>query len=633
MKIAYVATNWDFSRENGVTKKIAAQIKIWDTLGAETKLFALSLSNTIWEGLDPIPKEIICSPKTRPSFWQAVKIRDFIKAWQPDIVYWRFSIGYPALGSLMSSFPTILEINTYDIGELIASLPQSWLSLLYQIISRNWVFRKVHGAVFVTQEIADHFRKYPISQIVISNGIDLSSPHSLNTKDPNLPIQLVLISSDAVPWQGVDKLISLAHSFPKWKFEIIGKVKIDTQIPNNVILRGLLDQTEYDHIMTQSDIGIGHLSLYKNNMEEACPLKVREYLSYGLPCIIGYRDTDFPDGSPFILRLPNTPDNVQNHLSEIEDFATSWKNKRVNQKEIMCLDLGFKEKQRINFFQQVIDSFSVKSETEGRFKFGKNWQSYAADSLTDQQIQNAVKSLRQMLRVEDLQGQVFMDIGCGSGLSSLAACLLGAEKVIAFDYDYLAVQASIDLRNKANITEDKWYITQGNVLDQEFLSTFGKVDVAYAWGVLHHTGNMWEALNAVVACVKPGGLLAIAIYNNVEKGLLNSARWWHIKRLYNQVPAFVQKMIELGYLCYFITGSLLVFRNPIEIILRRRDPEWRGMDFWHDLKDWVGGYPFEYATAGEVLMHIKDKFADFNLVYLDTHDGHQNNQFTFRKSI
>lgn len=362
MKIAYVATNWDFSRENGVTKKIAAQIKIWDTLGAETKLFALSLSKTIWEGLDPIPKEIIYSPKTRSSFGEAPKVRELIKAWQPDIVYWRFSIGYPALGSLMSSFPTILEINTYDIGELMASLPQSWLSLLYQIISRNWVFLKAHGAVFVTQEIADHFRKYPISQIVISNGISLSSIHPLSTRDPYSPIRLVVISSDVVPWQGIDKFISLAHSFPEWKFEIIGKVKIDTQIPNNVTIHGLLGQTEYECILTQTDIGIGPLSLYNKNMEEACPLKVREYLSYGLPCIIGYRDTDFPDGSPFILRLPNTPDNVQNHLSEIENFVTSWKGKHISRKEIMCLDLEFKEKQRIKFFQRVLDLDPVKSE-------------------------------------------------------------------------------------------------------------------------------------------------------------------------------------------------------------------------------------------------------------------------------
>jgi 2-polyprenyl-6-hydroxyphenyl methylase/3-demethylubiquinone-9 3-methyltransferase len=142
---------------------------------------------------------------------------------------------------------------------------------------------------------------------------------------------------------------------------------------------------------------------------------------------------------------------------------------------------------------------------------------------------------------------------------------------------------------------------------------------------------MWEALNAVVACVEPGGLLAIAIYNHVEKGLLNSVRWWQIKRFYNRVPTFAQKIMELGYLCYFILGSLLVFRNPIKIISSRTEPEWRGMDFWHDLRDWVGGFPFEYATAGEVFMYVKKKYADFNLVYLDKHDGHQNNQFTFQK--
>jgi hypothetical protein len=91
-------------------------------------------------------------------------------------------------------------------------------------------------------------------------------------------------------------------------------------------------------------------------MEEACPLKTREYLSYGLPCIIGYKDADFPDGAPFILQLPNTPDNVQNYLSEIENFAKSWKGRHVSREKILHLDYKYKENQRINFFRQVLDS-------------------------------------------------------------------------------------------------------------------------------------------------------------------------------------------------------------------------------------------------------------------------------------
>ena len=364
MKIAYIATNWDFGKENGITKKIASQIKIWNTLGVETKLFTLSSSETYWNGFDNILKENIYSPKTRQTFWDSIKIPDLVKAWQPDLVYWRFSIGYPALRNLALSIPTVLEINTFDMGELRASLPSSWLSFIYQLLTRDWVYRKICGAVFVTQEIADQFQKYPTSKIVISNGIDLSFQHPLITKDLNFPIRLVFISSDNAPSHGIDKIYTLARNFPEWKIDLIGKVKINDQTPDNVTLHSLLSQTEYDQILAQVDIGIATLSLYKKNMEEACPLKTREYLSYGLPCIIGYKDTDFPDGAPFILRLPNTPDNVQNYLSEIENFVKSWKGRRVSREEIMHLDYKYKENQRINFFRQVLDSISGKKGLE-----------------------------------------------------------------------------------------------------------------------------------------------------------------------------------------------------------------------------------------------------------------------------
>ena len=59
-------------------------------------------------------------------------------------------------------------------------------------------------------------------------------------------------------------------------------------------------------------------------------------------------------------------------------------------------------------------------EHEDRFAFGKNWQSFIA-SIDDARIANSVASLRKMLGVESLAGKRFLDVGSGSGLSSLAA--------------------------------------------------------------------------------------------------------------------------------------------------------------------------------------------------------------------
>jgi 2-polyprenyl-6-hydroxyphenyl methylase/3-demethylubiquinone-9 3-methyltransferase len=241
-----------------------------------------------------------------------------------------------------------------------------------------------------------------------------------------------------------------------------------------------------------------------------------------------------------------------------------------------------------------------------------------------------VDSLRRLLKIKDLQGKTFLDIGCGSGLFSLAACLLGAEQVVAFDYDPDSVKASMDMRTRANIPPGKWQILQGSILDQEFLNTLDPADIVYAWGVLYHTGAMWQAIDNTVSKVKPGGILAIAIYNHVENYVGGSAMWWHIKRFYNHSPYIFRYLLEYAYVTSFILYRFLTLRNPFKVIRHYGGGDGRGMDFRHDVRDWLGGFPYEYATAGEVFNYLHNKF-NLQLEYLNTHDGHGCNEFTFRR--
>ena len=75
---------------------------------------------------------------------------------------------------------------------------------------------------------------------------------------------------------------------------------------------------------------------------------------------------------------------------------------------------------------------------------------------------------------------------------------------------------------------------QASVLDAACLDKLGHFDIVYAWGSLHHTGAMWNALRNVTQRVAPGGTLALSIYNKH----LTSPIWRGIKRLYNQLPLF-----------------------------------------------------------------------------------------------
>jgi 2-polyprenyl-6-hydroxyphenyl methylase/3-demethylubiquinone-9 3-methyltransferase len=96
---------------------------------------------------------------------------------------------------------------------------------------------------------------------------------------------------------------------------------------------------------------------------------------------------------------------------------------------------------------------------------------------------------------------------------------------------------------------------------------------------------MWDAIRNTAQCVVPGGTLVLAIYNQHS----TSAAWRAIKWFYNQVPQFVQRlMIMLFAGVIYLAKFAVTRRNPLE--------KERGMDFWYDVIDWVGGYPYEYAT-------------------------------------
>jgi 2-polyprenyl-6-hydroxyphenyl methylase/3-demethylubiquinone-9 3-methyltransferase len=166
-----------------------------------------------------------------------------------------------------------------------------------------------------------------------------------------------------------------------------------------------------------------------------------------------------------------------------------------------------------------------------RFEFGKNWSRFLT-VLDDGRIARAEESLRQMLDVDDLSGKSFLDIGSGSGLFSLAARRLGA-RVHSFDYDPHSVACTTELRRRYFPHDEQWTVEEGSALDAEYLRSLGKFDVVYSWGVLHHTGKMWQGLENAQLPLAPGGKLFIAIYNDLGS---RSVRWRWIKRTYNNLP-------------------------------------------------------------------------------------------------
>ena len=229
-----------------------------------------------------------------------------------------------------------------------------------------------------------------------------------------------------------------------------------------------------------------------------------------------------------------------------------------------------------------------------------------------------------MLNTNRLDGRTFLDIGSGSGLFSLAARRLGAH-VHSFDVDPQSVACTRELRQRYFPADPDWTVDTGSVLDRTYLGTFLKFDIVYSWGVLHHTGNVWQAIENASTMVKREGMLFIALYNDQE-GI--SRRWAAIKRLYVRSSRPVRLL--LAGCCFLWAHGPKIVKSIIRGKgLKALLNPGRGMSPWRDVVDWVGGYPFEVCKAGEVFDFLRTR--GFTLVRLVTTHGSGCNEFVFRK--
>jgi SAM-dependent methyltransferase len=265
-----------------------------------------------------------------------------------------------------------------------------------------------------------------------------------------------------------------------------------------------------------------------------------------------------------------------------------------------------------------------------RFAFGENWLRFL-EVLDERRIERAVDSLKAMLEVGDLHGKSFVDIGSGSGIFSLAARRLGA-RVVSFDYDPRAVACTHELKRRYFERDGEWQVLTGSALDPGFLNGLGRFDVVYSWGVLHHTGDMWAALANVERNVAAGGKLFISLAND-QGG--PSRRWTTVKRIYNRIPSRLKG--PFAVLVYLP----LELRRFLASLVRGRPQAYfsyigsygdnRGMSWWRDKIDWIGGYPFQVSKPEEILDFYRSR--NYALLRMKTcGPGHGCNEYVFQRS-
>jgi 2-polyprenyl-6-hydroxyphenyl methylase/3-demethylubiquinone-9 3-methyltransferase len=241
-----------------------------------------------------------------------------------------------------------------------------------------------------------------------------------------------------------------------------------------------------------------------------------------------------------------------------------------------------------------------------RFAFGKNWKKYIEKHFSQERVDISKQHILTFLGMQSLEGKIFLDVGCGSGLHSFAALQAGAKRIVSFDYDIDSVEATRILHRHAG-SPAHWTILQGSVLDLTFMESLELADIVYSWGVLHHTGDQWTAIRNAASRIGPRGLFYIALYTSDAYVDPPAEFWLDVKQRYIRSGWVGQRRLELWYIWRFqLNRSLRNVRPLLSTILAYK--KGRGMSFYTDIKDWLGGWPMEFSSIADV-----KKFADQEL--------------------
>jgi len=257
------------------------------------------------------------------------------------------------------------------------------------------------------------------------------------------------------------------------------------------------------------------------------------------------------------------------------------------------------------------------------FTFGRNWRRFLK-SYTLQRQQIAKESLLNFLKVQDLKGQTFLDIGSGSGIHSAAAFLAGAKRIHSFDYDPDSVAATRFLHEKCG-SPAHWTIEQASVLDDAYMKKLGTFDVVYSWGVLHHTGDQWKAIQNAALCMADTSKLFIALY--AKEAYPDWPYWQNVKKRYNQIGALGKLYMEARYMWIYnleqTWSNVLAF---VKTVMNYKNG--RGMALWSDVRDWLGGWPTEFSSVEEIHAFASDKLG---LSIVNLNFGEANTEFLLMK--
>lgn len=261
------------------------------------------------EGFIINPKNIYSKTNGKWSFLNQIKFAIDYTRWlkeqesKYDFILLRYRIySLPQLFFILTKKKKVFLVHhALELEELatVSSINFKLKTLLEFIIGKLSI-KLSDGIIGVTGEIIDYeknrARAYKKTSIIMPNGFVYNASY-LSDKRGSIP-EFIFTASFFSPWHGLDRLIScVLNSNDDFILHIVGNVtEIDLKSAQNdkrIIFHGKKSQSEIKDISERCWIGLASFALDRQNMTEACTLKVREYLAFGLPVFSGHKDV-FP---------------------------------------------------------------------------------------------------------------------------------------------------------------------------------------------------------------------------------------------------------------------------------------------------------------------------------------------------
>jgi 2-polyprenyl-6-hydroxyphenyl methylase/3-demethylubiquinone-9 3-methyltransferase len=121
---------------------------------------------------------------------------------------------------------------------------------------------------------------------------------------------------------------------------------------------------------------------------------------------------------------------------------------------------------------------------------------------------------------------------------------------------------------------------------------------------------MWDAIANSAGLVRPGGFLYMMLYRDARSASI----WRAIKRRYVKSGTVLKFLMRNTFASALVAGLIIKGRNPRRV-MREYGLKSRGMSWYVDVTDWVGGYPFEFTDAESVIAFLASRGFTLRNIY------------------